>query len=189
MTDIRNYGTIGNPGTVMPLVWATAPDIALTVVGADLPARIAATVTGPKLHLLGHVADLDPVLGAARLAVAPLRFGAGIKGKVLDAWAAGLACAMTPVAAEGLQLGPALAACVAEDAAGLAARIVALHADRLKNAAAVRAGRALLRRGWSARRVTPALAAAVSGRVHVPGASMVPLRGLSAGAGMVHAVA
>lgn len=166
---------------VMPLVWAAAPDIALSVLGADLPARIAAKVAGPRLRLLGKVRDLDPVLAAARLAVAPLRFGAGIEGKVLEAWAAGLPCAMTPVGAEGLSLDAASAAVVAEDAVGMAERIVALHEDRACNAAAARTGVALLRGAWSAQAVAHALAEAVNGRMRLGGASVVPIRWAGAG--------
>jgi len=74
--------------------------------------------------------------------VAPLRFGAGVKGKVIDCLAAGLACACTPVAAEGLDVPPGW---IGYDAAGLAARILALHEappatlPRLPGAAAVAA--------------------------------------------------
>jgi len=147
---------------VMPAVWAEAPGITLNVVGADLPVRIAEAVAGLRVRVLGHVPDLAPVLGAARLAVAPLRFGAGIKGKVLEAWAAGLACAMTPVAAEGLPLTQVLAGCVAEDPTDLAGLIVALHADAARNAAVARAGKAALRQQFSQRSVETALAEAVS---------------------------
>src|SRR5206468_504049 len=76
---------------LMPLVWAQEPALSCLVVGADLPLRLAATVTDPRVQLLGHVPDLSSVYGRARLAVAPLRFGAGIKGKVLEAFAAMLA--------------------------------------------------------------------------------------------------
>lgn len=103
---------------------------------------------------------LAPVLGAARLAVAPLRFGAGIKGKVLEARAAGLACARTPIAAEGLPLTQMLAGCAAEDTTDLAGLIVALHSDAARNAALARAGKAALRQQFSQRSVETALAEA-----------------------------
>lgn len=99
------------------------------------------------------------MLGAARLAVAPLRFGAGIKGKALKARAAGLACARTPIAAEGLPLTQMLAGCAAEDTTDLAGLIVALHSDAARNAALARAG-AALRQQFSQRSVETALAEA-----------------------------
>ena len=105
--------------------------------------------------------DLRPLLAGARLAVAPLRYGAGIKGKVLEAWAAGLPCAMTPIAAEGLPLDATLTGSVAADAQSLAQLILALHIDPAHNAALSRAGRAVLRRHFSQKQVDAALAAAL----------------------------
>ena len=159
---------------VMAEVWAAAPGITLNVVGADLPARIAEAVAGPRVRVLGHVPDLDPLMASARLAVAPLRFGAGIKGKVLEAWAAGLACVMTPLAAEGLPRGPMLAGCVAEDGTDLAGLIVALHADAARNEATARAGRAALRRHFSQRQADRALGVAVTRAPGRAAAATVP---------------
>ncbi len=146
---------------VMPLVWAEAP-VVLSVAGAELPGAIARTLSHPLLRLFGYVRDLRPLLAGSRLAVAPLRYGAGIKGKVVEAWATGLPCAMTPVAAEGLPLDATLRATVAADAAGLARLILDLHADAARNAAAARAAQAALRRAFSQRAVDAALAAVVS---------------------------
>jgi len=146
---------------VMPLVWPNAPDVTLTVAGAGLPAGIARLLTDVRLKLLGHVPDLRPLLAGARLAVAPLRYGAGIKGKVLEAWAAGLPCAMTPIAAEGLPLDATLTGSVAADAQSLAQLILALHIDPAHNTALSRAGRAALRRHFSQKQVDAALAAAL----------------------------
>jgi glycosyltransferase involved in cell wall biosynthesis len=52
------------------------------------------------VRFLGHVADVAE-LARYRLLLAPLRFGAGIKGKVLDSWAHGTPCVTTPLGAEG----------------------------------------------------------------------------------------
>jgi glycosyltransferase involved in cell wall biosynthesis len=152
---------------VMPLVWAQAP-VVLSVAGVELPSGIARALSHPLLRVFGYLRDLRPLLAGSRLAVAPLRYGAGIKGKVLDAWAAGLPCAMTPVAAEGFTLDTTLAATVAGDVEGLARLILDLHADAARNAAAARAGRAALRLGFSHRAVDAALAAVVSPEKPVP---------------------
>jgi glycosyltransferase involved in cell wall biosynthesis len=146
---------------VMPRVWAGASDITLTVAGSGLAPGIARALTDARVKLLGHVPDLRVLLAGARLAVAPLRYGAGIKGKVLEAWAAALPCAMTQTAAEGLPLAGVLAESVAEDGPGLARLIVALHADVARNSAIARAGRETLRRHFSQKRVDAALAAAL----------------------------
>jgi glycosyltransferase involved in cell wall biosynthesis len=147
----------------MPIVWEDAPVI-LSVAGADLPIGLARTLTHPNLRVFGAVPEVWPLLEASRLAVAPLRYGAGIKGKVLEAWAAGLPCAMTPIAAEGLPLVDT----VESDAAGLARLILALCNDPRRNAAAARAGHAALRRHFSQKRVDSALAAAIGGCARAP---------------------
>jgi hypothetical protein len=72
-----------------------------------------------------------------------LRFGAGLKGKVIESFAAGLPCAMTPIAAEGFPLSPALRACVGQSAAELASCIIDLHEDAVRNAYVSRAALAL----------------------------------------------
>jgi glycosyltransferase involved in cell wall biosynthesis len=147
---------------VMPRVWAEAPEIFVNIAGADLPIGLQQKfrAAGERVRLLGTVADLVPLYRAARLAVAPLRFGAGLKGKVLEAWAAGLPCAMTPIAAEGFSLPGELAGTVADDAASLARLIVDLHGDAARAERLGRAGRAVLRARFSLRRERDALAAA-----------------------------
>ncbi len=149
---------------VMPLVWAERPEIDLTIAGADPPAGLKSrfTVAGDRVRLLGYVQDLVPVYGAVRLAVAPLRFGAGLKGKVLEAWAASIPCVMTPIAAEGLPLPGELADTVAADAAGLARLIVGLHADAERTVRLGRAGRAVLRSHFSCKAEQAALAASIA---------------------------
>ncbi|WP_051622196.1 Hint domain-containing protein [Acidocella facilis] len=150
------------------LLWfaqAVLPALAgqrLTVVGAGLPHGVAQMLRTQGVELAGAVEDLAPYYARARLALAPLRFGAGIKGKVLEAWAHGLPCVMTPIAAEGLELPPALRAAVAPDAAGLIAAIGTLSQDAGASKAHVAAGRALLRAGFTAKAVESALAKAIA---------------------------
>ena len=148
--------------SVMPAVWAKVPAMTLTVAGADMPPGLRRAASDARVHLLGHVADLASVYRMARVAVAPLRFGAGLKGKVLEAWAAGLPCAMTPTAAEGLDLPAGLAADVAAEPAAFAKRILALHAREDINTRHVQAARALLSQEFSQARVTATLAAAIA---------------------------
>ena len=61
--------------------------------------------------------------------MAPLTFGAGVKGKVLQSMAAGLPCVCTEIAAEGLGLPVSLRSLVEDTAEGIAQLIVKLHDD------------------------------------------------------------
>ena len=85
---------------VMPLLRQRLPGVRLRVCGSDPTVSIQA-LQGPDILIEGFVEDLEPVYDACRLFVAPLRFGAGIKGKVAAALGAGLPVVASPVAAEG----------------------------------------------------------------------------------------
>jgi O-antigen biosynthesis protein len=146
---------------VMPLVWAQNPHIPCLVAGADLPPRLAAIVTVPRTELLGYVPDVSTIYTRVRLAIAPLRFGAGIKGKVLEALAAGLACVMTPIAAEGLPLPAQLNQAIADEPASMANLICQLHADPERSAALGQAGLNMVRQEFSEQRTSATLARAV----------------------------
>ncbi len=147
--------------SVLPLVWERNAAVSCLIVGADMPPRLAGTMTDPRVRLLGHVDDLSQVYGRIRLAIAPLRSGAGIKGKVLEAFAAGLPCVMTPVAAEGLPLSDALTDLVAGDAEALAALICRLHEDADYSARLGQAGVSMISGHFSEGYVRSALAAVV----------------------------
>ena len=68
-----------------------------------------------------------------RLTVAPLSYGAGVKGKVIESLAAGIPCVCTPVAAEGLELPALLRTCIADGAEAIAAMICDLHGEEIRN--------------------------------------------------------
>jgi glycosyltransferase involved in cell wall biosynthesis len=114
-------------GGIMPEVQAADPSITLTLAGSDMPEALLAA-GGPGIIVLGGVADPQSVYEAARLTVAPLRYGAGLKGKVLESLAAGVPCLISPIAAEGMDLPAALGPLVV-DIVGMAAAILRLHAD------------------------------------------------------------
>jgi glycosyltransferase involved in cell wall biosynthesis len=111
--------------------------------------------------IMGHVPNLRTLLDAVRLTAAPLRFGAGIKGKVLDSLAAGVPCAMSRIAAEALDLPDHLARLVGDGAAAMADAILTLHGNEAVHRAVARAGRAMVQRDNAPERVTQALAVAV----------------------------
>ena len=87
---------------VMPVVWKHRPDTILHLAGSGLPETLGAGEQRVVNH--GWVSDLAPLFDRVRLSVAPLRFGAGLKGKVGDSLARGVPVVATPVAAEGFAL-------------------------------------------------------------------------------------
>jgi O-antigen biosynthesis protein len=130
---------------VMPAVVALKPISPCLLVGGDMPENLRSLATAhPGIEVMGAVPELASVFDRVRLTVAPLAYGAGVKGKVLDSLAAGVPCVCTPVAAEGLDLPEPLAGLVADTPAGLARSIVALHEDEGLNGACRNAGLAFV---------------------------------------------
>ncbi len=113
---------------IWPLVRREMPELELTIVGADAPADLVGGAAG-RVRLLGHVPDIGPWFEGLRLSVAPLRFGAGAKGKVASSLAAGVPCIATPVAAEGMALSRSAGVLVATDAQAFARRVVEAYRD------------------------------------------------------------
>ncbi len=113
---------------VMPLVWARIPDVLVTLVGSGAPREVN-ELAGSRVDVRGWVADLDPLLDSARVLVAPVRFGAGVKGKVTQGLAAGVPVVTTPVGAEGLDAHDGVQMMIGEDAEALAERIVRVVED------------------------------------------------------------
>ncbi|MDQ8051140.1 methyltransferase domain-containing protein [Luteibacter sp.] len=88
---------------IMPIVWKQRPGEQLSLVGANPTADVLA-LAGPRVEVTGYVSDAelaDRYL-RARVAVVPLRYGAGIKGKVVESLQQGLPLATTHVGAQGL---------------------------------------------------------------------------------------
>ena len=106
-----------------------------------------------RIYLSGAVPDLATIFDRVRLTVAPLRFGAGIKGKVLESFAAGVPCVITQVAAEGLPLAADLLGLVAETSESIAELICELHTSASRNRAAGLAGCGLIATEFSFTRV------------------------------------
>ena len=125
---------------VMPLVHAKDPDIECALIGSHMPDAVR-RLERPGVRVLGHVPDLSSVLQRLRLTVAPLRYGAGLKGKVLTSLAAGLPCVATPCAVEGMGLPGTMDAMIASSAVDFATEILRLHENESHNAFMAAEGR------------------------------------------------
>jgi len=89
---------------IFPLIHIKHPDICFKIVGADAPKQILKLQDTPGIKILGYVRDLEPVMESIRVTIAPIRYGAGIKGKIGTSFCYGIPCVATDIAVEGMNL-------------------------------------------------------------------------------------
>jgi GT2 family glycosyltransferase len=132
---------------VLPLVRAVDP-IRFKALGSFPPARVRA-LESEVVSVPGHVADLVGFFDRAKVFVAPLRYGAGMKGKIGTAMSLGLPVVTTSVGAEGMGLLHEVHALIADDPEGFADAVLRLyHDDALWERLSVEAAR-LAAREWA----------------------------------------
>lgn len=114
---------------ILPRVFAARQDIAVHLVGTQLSTVITKELPS-NIYCHDYVPDLTNLLNQTRISIAPLRFGAGVKGKVSQSLAHGLPVVVTSCAAEGMHLQHEKNALIADDADAFATCILRLHEDR-----------------------------------------------------------
>ena len=88
---------------IMPLVWASRPDITVNLLGSNLKDEVK-ELASDKVIVTGYVPEVEPYFQKSRVFVAPLRFGAGMKGKIGQSLSLGLPTITTKIGAEGMGL-------------------------------------------------------------------------------------
>ena len=142
---------------VMPRVWRHGR-VPCVIAGHRPPAALLARA-GEQVRVLASLPDAAALWRQVRVSAAPLRFGAGIKGKVLESLAVGIPCVCAPLAAEGIALPESL---LAADPEAMAERLWRLHETEAENAAAAAAGLALIGNGYTEATVALALGRALA---------------------------
>jgi glycosyltransferase involved in cell wall biosynthesis len=114
---------------VWPRVRARIPGARLTIAGADPTRPLREAVDRAEaVELTGRVESLAPYYRRASVAVAPMRFGAGVKLKAVAAMLWGVPVVATTVGAEGID-GPEVFVAIEDDPAALAAAVARALAD------------------------------------------------------------
>jgi glycosyltransferase involved in cell wall biosynthesis len=158
---------------VWPEVQRRLPGVRLRIAGADPTAEIHALERG-DIEVTGSVGDLAGCFDLYRVFVAPLRFGAGIKSKVLLSMALGVPVVASPMAVEGIPARDGQDVLVAESPREWANQIVRLYHEDALWATLSANGRSLVRTHYSVDAVGARVATLVDAlrRTRVPGGGM-----------------
>lgn len=113
---------------IMPIVWNTLPDLKVNIIGSHVTEDIKNLNTN-NFRIIGYVEDLQPYLKSSKLFVAPLRFGAGIKGKIGQSLEHSLPVVTTNIGAEGFDFGTILQYCIANEDYEIANKIIQFQTD------------------------------------------------------------
>jgi len=114
---------------VMPVVRQLVPNVPLRIYGSDVPDRLK-ELAAEDVLIEGWVPDVATIYEKCRVFIAPLRSGAGLKGKVISAFAYGVPCVLSPIAAEGTGARDGQEALIAETPQQWADCIAKLHEER-----------------------------------------------------------
>ncbi len=104
-------------------------DAPLTIIGSEPPHWLKER-SDPKIRVTGYVRDLAAYLNRCRLTIAPLRYGAGVKGKVLESMSYGVPVVATSIAAEGIPAQDGCALRIADDPHRFADAVMELYTNQ-----------------------------------------------------------
>ncbi len=113
---------------IMPLIWKIDPTIKLTLLGSNPPPEVK-SLANSKVTVTGYIQDVEPYFLDSRIFVAPLRFGAGIKGKIGHSLSYGLPTVTTPIGSEGMGLTHGLDVMIADNVESFAKCVLDLYDD------------------------------------------------------------
>lgn len=147
---------------VLPIIRASKPDVHAWLVGSNPTPEVLA-LAGAGVTVTGWISDeeLNQLYGQARIAVAPLRYGAGVKAKVVEAFAHGVPVVTTAIGAQGLSIAERAFA-QADDAESFAQAVLTVLGDDARWLSMSAEARAVVRKNFSANALYDILAGDVS---------------------------
>lgn len=134
--------------TLMPMLRAVLPGVHLRVVGAGALESVH-HLAAPDIEVIGWVPDLTALYASSRVFVAPLRYGAGMKGKIGESMAHGLPVVTSPIGAEGFGLTNGEHLLVADNPAGFVEQVRRVYTEDLLWHALSRQGRSFIESNFS----------------------------------------
>jgi len=114
---------------IMPLVWAHIPEMTVTLLGSN-PSSKVMQLASDQVSVPGYVADVSPYFLNHRIFVAPLRFGAGMKGKIGQSLEFALPLVSTAIGVEGMNLVSGRDAIEANTTEAFASAVIRLYTNK-----------------------------------------------------------
>jgi glycosyltransferase involved in cell wall biosynthesis len=117
--------------TIWPLIRKKLPKASLKIYGAYCSEKVyQLTNERERFIVLGRAKDAKEVTEKSKVSLAPIRFGAGIKGKLLESMSCGTPSVTTSVGAEGMTIDDRWGGFMADDPEEFAARAVELYSNK-----------------------------------------------------------
>jgi len=113
---------------IFPLLHARNPVLKVLIVGVNAPNALLAKASD-HIEFTGFVSDIEPLFTRVRLSIAPLRYGAGVKGKINSSMSYGVPVVATTVAAEGMGLEDGVDVLIADAPEAFAEAILRVYDD------------------------------------------------------------
>jgi glycosyltransferase involved in cell wall biosynthesis len=135
--------------SILPLIRQRYPEMQFWVVGKDPGPEVRALADRPGIHVTGGVPDVRPYVHTAGVFVSPLRYGTGIKNKLLAALAMEKAVVATRHTTEGLDVRDGEHLLVADEPAAFAAKVIQLLEDPAYARRLAKSGQAFVRARYS----------------------------------------
>lgn len=160
---------------ILPLIHRRRPDVRLRIVGRGAP-EFLTRLAGPQVEIVGLVPSVTTYLESAGISVAPLRFGAGMKGKIGEAMAHGVPVVTTSVGAQGFGLTPGKNVLVADTAEAFALAVLRLLDDEALYTAMAAESVEFIRQRFTPQKVAEAMSSIFDG---LPGREVKAIRPLA----------
>jgi O-antigen biosynthesis protein len=113
---------------VLPIIRQKAPQLVTTIIGSNAPPSLQKFAANDFV-IAGFVEDVTDHYHHAKLSISPLRYGAGVKGKVNLSMQYGVPVVATPISIEGMYLEDDVNVLVADSAEAFADAVIRLHLD------------------------------------------------------------
>lgn len=133
---------------VFPLVAESIPEVKLYIVGNDPHSKIA-ELASKNIVVAGYVPELAGYYDRSKVSIAPLRYGAGLKGKIVESLSFGVPVVTTSIGVEGTGLHDGEDVLIADDPKTMAGKIVEAYSSKELWTRLSQNGRSKMESKWS----------------------------------------